>query len=124
MALKKAHNLKTSVQSVKDALEFYEQGDASDDIKFLAVSKAFEVAVEYGWKELKLRVEGEGLEALSPKDAIRQAARLEMISEAEVWLEFINARNSGVHDYFGLPRDHYLTLVKRFIAEATPLVQK
>jgi nucleotidyltransferase substrate binding protein (TIGR01987 family) len=122
MELKKAHNFKTSLQALEEALEFYDHAEAKDDIKFLALSKAFEVAVEYSWKELKDRVEAEGLEALSPKDAVRQAARIELISEAEIWIEFINARNSGVHDYFGLSKDKYLSLVRRFLKETNALL--
>ena len=121
MASEKAHSFETSLQALSEALDFYDGGEASDEIKFLAVSKAFEVAVEYAWKHLKTVVENEGLEAFSPKDAVRQAAKIERIIDAELWLNFINARNSGVHDYFGLPLDKYISLARQFLKEAGQL---
>jgi len=72
------------------------------------VAKAFEVAVEYGWKDLKRRVEDEGLSAPSPKEAVRQAARLSFIEEPEKWIACINARNDSVHDYYRVPPERYI----------------
>lgn len=117
MVLKKnPAKLVDAVKKLEEALKFYEsQNKISENLRHLALSKAFEVAVEYAWKEFKKRAEDEGLEVTSPKDAIRKAAQIGLISDPELWIEFIIARNDGVHDYFAMPEDDYLELAKKFL---------
>lgn len=105
---------------IKEALSYLQQAlvqyeEASDHLKFLALSKAFEICIEYVWKELKFRVEDEGLEAQSPKQAVRQSAKLGIIDHPDDWINCINARNDSVHDYFGIPEADYCELTKTFV---------
>ena len=115
---KSSEKLKESIKQIESALEFYDANPKEHYMRFLTVSKAFEVATEHAWKELKQRVESEGVEALSPKDAIRQAAKMKMIDSAEDWLEYINTRNSSVHDYFGISQKDFVELARKFLAAA------
>ena len=101
--------------NLRQAIRLYDEGKLEEDLAFLTLAKAFEVLVEYAWKELKRKVEDEGLDAASPKEAVRQAARLKMIEGPEKWIDCINARNDSVHDYFGIPREDYLSLAKEFL---------
>lgn len=113
---KKSTKLADAVKKLEEAIKFFEnENNISENLRHLALSKAFEVAVEYAWKEFKKRAEGEGLEVVSPKDAIRKAAQIGLISDPELWIEFIIARNDGVHDYFAMPEDDYLELAKKFL---------
>ncbi|OGQ06885.1 MAG: hypothetical protein A3G32_06720 [Deltaproteobacteria bacterium RIFCSPLOWO2_12_FULL_40_28] len=109
---KKQHK---AIHSLKQALAQYSKNQS--DLNFLTVVKAFEILVEYGWRELKQMVEKEGLEAPSPKMAIKEAARLGFISDPEVWLNSLEARNSSVHDYFGISEKEYLELAKKFLSQ-------
>lgn len=109
---KKLHK---SLEQLKKAIATYENSDRDDELQFLALSKAFEIAVEYAWRDLKKYVEEEGLEAQSPKAAVRQAAKLGIIKEPDQWLLCIDARNDSVHDYFGIPESEYVGLIKKFI---------
>lgn len=102
---------------LRSALEFYDENPKEHFICFLAVSKAFEVATEHAWKELKQRVEAEGVEVVSPKDAIRQAAKMKLIKSAEEWLDYVNTRNSSVHDYFGISEKDFVELSRQFLKE-------
>jgi len=104
---KKQHK---AIHSLKQALAQYSKNQS--DLNFLTVVKAFEILVEYGWRELKQMVEKEGLEAPSPKMAIKEAARLGFISDPEVWLNSLEARNSSVHDYFGISEKKQIGQVK------------
>ncbi len=116
------HDALTQLQS---ALKFYDKHAKEHAIGFLAVVKAFEVATESAWKELKQRVEAEGIsDVMSPKDAIRQAARLGMIKSAEDWLEFINIRNSSVHAYFSLSEKQCVDITRRFLKDAQVVFHK
>jgi len=95
--------------------------DGEKDLAFLSVAKAFEVAVEYAWRSLREMVEDEGLDAPSPKAAVREAARLGIIDNPESWIEYINARNAGVHDYFGMTNEEYVKIAKEFLLNVKKL---
>lgn len=82
----------------------------SSELNFLTAAKTFEVAVEYEWRDLKRLVEDQGLDAPSPKLAVKHAARLQMITEPETWMDCIDARNNSVHDYFGISEKEYIAL--------------
>jgi len=108
--------LEESSRHLKQALKLYHKAEPdSNRLQFLTVAKAFEICVEYAWKELKRRVEDEGLDAPSPKEAVRQAARLGFISDADMWINCINARNDSVHDYFNIPEKDYVKLAETFL---------
>src|SRR3989338_8471844 len=95
--------LPKAISNLKAALRNYEESPT--ELNFLTLSKAFEIGVEYAWRHLKERVEEEGLDAPTPKMAVREAARLEWISKPEKWLDCIDARNDSVHDYFGISKN-------------------
>lgn len=117
------NKFETSVSHLKDAWQFYVDGSEPDHVRFMAVAKAFETAVEYAWKYLKRQVENEGLEAPTPKEAIRQAAKIKLIKNASAWIEFVNVRNSSTHDYFGISETYYLKNVSSFLKELGKLMQ-
>ena len=108
--------IQRSSGQLNEALVAYHarSGTGSGSLQFLALAKAFEILFEYVWKELKFKIEDEGLFANSPKETIRQAAKLGLITEAEQWIDCANARNDSVHDYFGIPEPRYVQLVKQF----------
>jgi nucleotidyltransferase substrate binding protein (TIGR01987 family) len=114
MAQNEATPLKKAVEHLNQALASYHKRNGDDEPPFLTVTKAFEVAVEYGWRLLKRRVENEGLEAPSPKAAIRAAAKIGIVSDASAWLEAIEARNASVHDYFGIGEKEFVELSAEF----------
>jgi len=113
MESKRTAKLHESLDHLKAAVRAYEKRRKADPLPRLALTKAFEVAVECGWRELKRRAEDEGLDVPSPKAAVRQAARLGLIGDPEKWMELIDARNSSVHDYFGFEGDDVVRLAKR-----------
>lgn len=117
MASKENKKLPEAAKTLQGALELFKQKDKvlNERMSFLLVVKAFEILTEYGWKELKKCVESEGLEVQSPKEAVRTAAQLSLISDPELWINCINARNSSVHDYFTIPEKEYLELAEELL---------
>ena len=83
-------------------------------LKAAALAKAFETTFEYAWKGFKREAGQAGLEAYSPRDAIKSAGQLGIIEELEDWNQFLNARNLSVHDYIGMDDADMLDLVGRF----------
>jgi nucleotidyltransferase substrate binding protein (TIGR01987 family) len=116
MASKKLPELSEAVAQLRQALDLYRKARKEKGIHFLTVAKAFEVLVEMAWKELRRHVQDEGLDSASPKEAVRQASRLEIISDPEFWLGCIEARNDSVHNYFGLPKSDYVEMAEKFLA--------
>ena len=104
----KEKKLPKAIKNLEDALKQYHSH--ATELNFMTVSKAFETLVEYAWRVLKKMIEEQGLEAPSPKMAIKEAAKLHFISDPETWLDCLEARNSSVHDYFGIPEKEYVTL--------------
>jgi len=64
-----------------------------------ATIQRFEFTMELAWKTMQAASRYIGEEVLSPRDAIRTAARTELITDAEVWLTMLAARNLTAHVY-------------------------
>ena len=124
MSARAPSKLRESAEALDYALTHYAQGDEPEAYRLAALAKSFEVAVEYAWKELKYYVEAEGLDAPSPKEAVRKAARLNVLDDAALWLNFINARNASVHDYFELTTEGFVRLAGSLLREVNALLSK
>ncbi len=89
-----------------------------------AAAKRFEVAFEYVWKALKAALEMQGEEVFGPKDSISFAGKYRWIDDVEMWAEFLQSRNAGVHDYFGLTEDEYADIARQFLKEAKKVLKQ
>lgn len=118
MAPARIEKIGKATTNLKDALLMYDNRKKAEELPFLALCKTVEVLIEYLWKEFKQRVEAEGLFAVSPKEAVRQAASIGLISEPERWIAIILARNDSVHDYFGIPEKDYVLLARELLVKA------
>ncbi len=88
--------------------------EPENPLRLAALAKAFESTFEYVWKHFKREAGEAGLEAYSPRDAIKSAAQLKLIDDLEMWNQFLNARNLSVHDYVGMDDATTLKLVREF----------
>jgi nucleotidyltransferase substrate binding protein (TIGR01987 family) len=113
--------LKKSIEALEHALSF--EGKARKDAFYFAgIAKSFEICIEYAWNYLKRKVMDEGLDAYSPKEAIKLAGRIGLIDNVEKWLDFLEDRNLAVHDYLGVSDEEYLKTTKEFLSEAKKLI--
>lgn len=125
MESKRNRKLADAAEDLARALKAYKPSTKTDrSLSFIALTKAFEVCLEYGWKELKATVEDQGLEANSPKDAVREATAIGLTEEPELWIDAINARNLSVHDYFSMSEEDFVKLVQKFTPEIRALVNQ
>jgi len=108
---------KAALKALSHALEFEKQA-RKDDFYYGGIAKAFEVAIEYAWKYFRAEVVASGLEAPSPRDAIKSAGKIGIIDDVEAWLEFLRIRNIAVHDYLGVTQDQYLASIQKFLVLA------
>ena len=115
-------------QKLRGALSLLEaaldecDADLANPLRQAALAKAFESSFEYLWKCLKREANQAGMEAYSPRDALRAAAELRIIDDLELWLEFLNARNLSVHDYVGMDDASVMQVVHRFRDELGQLL--
>lgn len=78
-----------------------EEACAQPENSFLrdSVIQRFEFSWELAWKMLKLQLAFLGVEALSPREVIRQSLQAGLIQDGEVWTEAQLQRNMTSHTY-------------------------
>ena len=59
----------------------------------------FEAAFELSWKTMKDYLEAQGIDAKTPRDAIKQAFHIELIEDGHVWMQALENRNLTAHTY-------------------------
>ncbi|MCD4831559.1 MAG: nucleotidyltransferase substrate binding protein [Anaerohalosphaeraceae bacterium] len=59
----------------------------------------FEMTFELSWKMMKDYLESEGFVVNSPKEAIKQAFRADVIKDGQGWIDILAGRNLTVHTY-------------------------
>ena len=64
-----------------------------------SVIQRFEFSWELAWKMLKLRLAFLGVEALNPRDVIRQSLQAGLIHDGNAWTEAQHHRNMTSHTY-------------------------
>ena len=61
--------------------------------------QAFEFTYELAWKTMKRILEKRGVDAQSPRETFREAARNRLIHNPEQWFIFLEKRNLTSHTY-------------------------
>ena len=65
----------------------------------MALIQSFEVCFELAWKVLKDYLDENGVKVYLPKEVIKEAFSFEVISNGQLWIDMLNARNSISHEY-------------------------
>ncbi|MEK7203167.1 MAG: HI0074 family nucleotidyltransferase substrate-binding subunit [Patescibacteria group bacterium] len=64
-----------------------------------ATIQRFEFTFELAWKTMQEYIRDQGFDCKSPKNCIREGAKLDLIDSPEKWFEFLNHRNLIAHTY-------------------------
>lgn len=64
-----------------------------------SVIQRFEFSYELAWKLLKLRLEAEGINAATPRQAIQEALQAGFIEDGNLWSDMLRQRNLTSHTY-------------------------
>ena len=92
-------NFKKAHAQVTDALVLMGQRSLSD-LERQGVIKAFEFTYELSWKLLRDYLLWQGVSPIAgSRDAIREAFRLNIISDGHAWMAMLQDRNKTVHIY-------------------------
>ena len=80
----------------------------------------YEVCFELSWKVMKDYLESEGYIVKSPKQTLKQAFQIDLITEGELWIMALEDRNLTAHTY-----DEETTeiIIKKIINDYFPLIE-
>jgi nucleotidyltransferase substrate binding protein (TIGR01987 family) len=84
----------------------------------------FEYTFELAWKVLKKILAVKGLDINNPRDVFRDAARMGLIDNLEIWFEFIKMRNLTVHTYNEDYAVEIFQSLPKFQGEVEKLIEK
>ncbi len=116
--------LEKAVKTLKEALQFAE-ATKNKDLEYKIARDAciqrYEYCIELSWK-LSMKLLGSMTKAAKP--AIREMARSDLIASAEVWLEFIDARNESSHSYDENVAKKVFSSIQKFSKEIEKLLTK
>lgn len=83
----------------------------------------FEYSVELLWKAAKRVLKQNGIEAIAPKDVIRELAYISWIDNPEDYIFFINLRNESSHAYHEEVAKKVYGEIKRFYHLGIELIE-
>ena len=72
---------------------------ARSDLERAGAIQSFEICYELSWKTMKRILAYRGIEANSPREVFRLAAREKLIDDLERWFDFLEKRNLTRHVY-------------------------
>lgn len=115
-----------SINELQKTINWVDRSEDLEDRKHRvdAVAKRFEVSFEYVWKAFKEAAEWQGTDVPGPRPAIQAAAQYGWIDNVDLWAAFLEARNYGVHDYFGLSSEEYFKIAKDYALAAKKALEK
>jgi len=92
-------NFQKSFEVLQRRIDDYKK-EPDEDVYQLALIHAFDISIEISHKTIRDYLENVGLEINSPKDAIRHAFQVQLVSDAEAWMEALETRDltSDVYD--------------------------
>jgi len=94
--------------------------ETPNEAERMGLIQAFKVVFELSWKTLKDYLLILGFDEKSPRNALKQAFQMELVSDGHMWMEALESRNDTVHTYddkmaeemINKIRDRYAVIIK------------
>lgn len=102
------------LQAALDALE----ADPGNEVIGIAVIKAYEFSFELSWKTLKDLLSHEGIDALLPREVLRQAFATGLLQNGQLWIDMLEQHNLMAHTYDVQRARQALALIQERFAPA------
>jgi nucleotidyltransferase substrate binding protein (TIGR01987 family) len=86
----------------QDALEFLKESVAKGDhteLEKAGVVQSFEFTFELAWKTMKDYLNEKGIDAIYPRDVIKEAFKNGLVNDGDRWLDMLGSRNLMSHTY-------------------------
>jgi nucleotidyltransferase substrate binding protein (TIGR01987 family) len=91
-------NLQRALGQLQAALEALAR-DPGNEVIGMAVIKTYEFSFELSWKTLKDWLSHEGIDALVPREVLRQAFASGRLEDGQLWIDMLEQRNLMAHTY-------------------------
>ncbi|MDP8032896.1 nucleotidyltransferase substrate binding protein [Pasteurella atlantica] len=75
------------------------RADELDDLSKEGLIQRFEYTFELAWKTLKDYLESEGETTTSPRQVLKQAFKMNLLDNGELWITMLDKRNLMAHTY-------------------------
>jgi nucleotidyltransferase substrate binding protein (TIGR01987 family) len=98
-----------------------------DEIVRDASIQRFEYTYELAWKMIKRHLDWAGTSdagTLTRRDLFREAARVGLIADADVWFEYHQARNETSHTYEKTAAEEVYQSARKFAVDARALLNE
>ena len=94
------HNYKRAFLLLREAVEVMETRELNQ-LEKEGVIQRFEYTMELSWKVMKDYLESENVvfEQITPKAVIREAFESNFVSDGQLWMDMLDARNLMSHSY-------------------------
>ncbi len=89
-----------------------------------ATIKRFEFTFELSWKTIQEYLRDQGIDSRSPKNSIREGAKIQLIYSPENWFVFLEHRNLASHTYNETIADRVYEKAVIFPVEIDSLLEK
>jgi nucleotidyltransferase substrate binding protein (TIGR01987 family) len=104
-------NYKKALDQLKNAVELSKQRSLSQ-LEKQGVIQAFEFTHELAWNVLKDYLQDQGNQNIKgSKDATREAFKVELIADGELWMAMIQSRNVSSHTYDEQTAEQLVTVI-------------
>ncbi|WP_295404421.1 nucleotidyltransferase substrate binding protein [uncultured Thiocystis sp.] len=70
-----------------------------NDLIRMALIKAFEMTFDLSWKTLKDYLHYNGIDAIMPREVIKQSFANDLVADGQLWIEMLEDRNLMAHVY-------------------------
>lgn len=116
-------NLKFAMQTLEDAFLRLKEGieEAKEELEKDGVIQRFEFTFELLWKTLKIFLEYEGIDVKTPRDSLKEAFRITLISDSDVFLDMLKDRNITAHIY---DKETSEEIFERIKSNYSPAIEK
>ena len=90
-----------AVKKLQDSVQRLTEGisQAQDELDKDGVIQRFEFTFELLWKTLKVLLESEGIDCVTPKECLKSAFRIGIIKDEQIVLDMLEDRNKTSHIY-------------------------
>ncbi|MFH0948804.1 MAG: nucleotidyltransferase substrate binding protein [Elusimicrobiota bacterium] len=112
-----------SIEKLEKAFTKLKEGckSASGELEKDGVIQRFEFTFELLWKALKIFLEEQGIEVKTPRESLKEAFRIELIKNEEIFLDMLKDRNRTSHIY---DRETAEEIFGRISSQYVPAIEK
>ncbi len=91
-------NFEKASINLNETIECIKQ-NGINKIYTMALIQTFEIVFELAWKTMKDYLEFNGIITDTPRETIKEAFSKNIISDGQIWIEMMEARNKTSHTY-------------------------